>query len=32
MCCEGFYATGGGFGRAICLYDMWVKEEEEERK
>ena len=31
-CCEGFYATGGGFGRAFCLYDEWVKEEEEKRK
>ena len=30
-CCEGFYATGGGFGRAFCLYDKKVKEEEEER-
>ena len=30
-CCEGFYATGGGFGRAFCLYDEKVKEEEEER-
>ena len=28
--CEGFYATGGGFGRAFCLYDEKVKEEEEE--
>ena len=27
-CCEGFYATGGGFGRAFCLYDEKVKEEE----
>ena len=23
-CCEGFYATGGGFGRAFCLYDKKV--------
>ena len=30
-CFEGFYATGGGFGRAFCLYDEKVKEEEEER-
>ena len=27
---EGFYATGGGFGGAFCLYDEKVKEEEEE--
>ena len=34
-CCEGFYATGGGFGRAFCLYDEKEekgKEEEEERE
>ena len=31
-CCEGFYATGGGFGRAFCLYDEKVKEEEEEER
>ena len=34
-CCEGFYATGGGFGRAYCLYDEKEekgKEKEEERE
>ena len=30
-CCEGFSATGGGFGREFCLYDEKMKEEEEER-
>ena len=34
-CFEGFYATGGGFGRTFCLYDEKVekgKEKEEERE
>ena len=34
-CCEGFYATGGGFGRAFCLYNEKEengKEKEEERE
>ena len=34
-CCEGFYATGGGFDRAFCLYDKKEekgKEKNEERE